>query len=243
MRWVRHRLGGLAAAVLLGTALSAGIASGASASTLPFGSCTPTSVAVNTTGAAYTLTVPAGHVYRVESFFVTLTTSGTAANRFLRARYDDGTNVLGESYSTLNGAQAASVAYAYTGLLGAPTQSNNQQSQWMVGLPDVALPAAYRFRIFVSGISGADTLVGSLWYCDSSATSYTFPVSGTVGVSGTVPVSVPNPLPVSGTFTASAADTQDAINYFSASTVGLGLIVFLLAISTVMGFVRSRRSV
>ena len=115
-------------------------------------------------GAAPTITVPAGHVWRVLSGTVTLVTSATVANRLVRLRWTDGNTLLG--YAVAPAVQAASLTNTYGFAEFGPQQAVGTRQN--ISLPEIVLPAGSTLDVTVDAIDGTDQLTGlTLWTVDT----------------------------------------------------------------------------
>jgi len=108
-------------------------------------------------GVEITETVPAGRVWKLNSFRAQLVTDATVANRTLRLIIDDGTTTLFDYYSAL-ASQAASqtIAYNFSIGLSAPTVSS---ALGVANAPlgeGFILGPGYRIRTLASGLVAGD---------------------------------------------------------------------------------------
>ena len=115
-------------------------------------------------GAAPSITVPAGHVWRVLSGVVTLVTSATVANRLVRLRWTDGNTLLG--YAVAPAVQAAGLSNTYGFAEFGPQQSVGTRQN--ISLPEIVLPAGSTLDVAVDSLDATDQLTGlTLWTIDT----------------------------------------------------------------------------
>lgn len=99
-------------------------------------------IAAPALGAEFSLTVPAGLRYRLETLFLTFTTSATVANRILKIDIKDPTNLVWEGGQPT--ALVASTTYRFGGArLGPAVQSAGGGVPLQFFLPDLWIPPGF----------------------------------------------------------------------------------------------------
>lgn len=115
-------------------------------------------------GALPSITVPAGHVWRVVSGYLQLVTSIAVANRLVRLQWTDGNAVLG--YAVAPAVQAASLTNTYAFAEFGPQQSTGTRQN--IALPELVLPPGAVISVAVDNLDAADDLTGfTLWTVDT----------------------------------------------------------------------------
>jgi hypothetical protein len=105
-------------------------------------------------GVEISETVPAGARWRLESFFATLVTDATAANREVALVVDDGTNVLARVPTGQN--HAASLTRNYSYFPGGEVSAVAQDVTIVQRAPAFWLLPGYRIRTITTNLQAAD---------------------------------------------------------------------------------------
>jgi hypothetical protein len=106
-------------------------------------------------GVDWTVTVPAGVRWQLQSIFAVLTTSAAAANRLPRIQIDDGVNVIFAVPAAVN--ETASLAWLNSWGAGAGAGAFVDPNAIALALPnDLYLLAGWRVRVVTANIQAAD---------------------------------------------------------------------------------------
>lgn len=108
--------------------------------------------AVPAGGASPSVTVPAGHLYRLKAAYAALVTDATVANRIARLQFSDGVATFLEIGPA--GVQAASSTFAYAWLPGASGYA--LQANEVMPLPELELQAGWVISLVTTNLVAGD---------------------------------------------------------------------------------------
>lgn len=132
-------------------------------------------------GAEFSVTVPVGETWELESVHATLVTSAVAGNRRVTLVIDDGVNILAEIVAGLDHIASTTIVYSYTADAGYETVAT-RSGVIQQGIPRMLLAAGYRIRTVTDALDVGDNWIGRVAYRNTTTTAGVAATTGQVNV-------------------------------------------------------------